>query len=195
MFTPQSLSINWAHDYVEKELSFFSVSWFPCGESRKWNSVSWSPCGKNRIFFLFSQEGLQNGRNTSFLRFWGISWLKMKKRRPPLQKVSTRRTFFILFIFFLFSQEVLQNGRNVNKFPTFYKFFDILRHFLTENEKNREYIKKRYRQDEIFSFYSFFPFSVRKSSKMPEMCPKMVTFSLFLLLGAKIWNLGIKVKK
>ena len=48
------------------------------------------------------------------MKFWSISWLKMKKRRPRCPSVSTRRNFFLLCMFFLFSQEILQNGRNTS---------------------------------------------------------------------------------
>ena len=45
--------------------------------------------------------------------------------------------------------------------------------------KNWGHTADRYSQDATFSFYSFFYFSVWKSSKMAEMCPKMVKIQLW----------------
>ena len=122
------------------------------------------------LLINFSNETKKNR-----ILFWMLSWMHhlfsilpsfqislsyisiFTKQRPHLKKISTRRNFFILFMFFLFSQEVLQNGRNVNKFPTFYKFFDILRHFLTENEKTEATFKIGIDKAKLWYFMTHIP--------------------------------------
>ena len=65
--------------------------------------------------------------------------------------------------------------------------------WVTENEKLGGHTPDRYWCDTTFIFYTFFSFSVRKSSKMAEKGPKMINIPLFSPLVAKIWNLGKKV--
>ena len=74
----------------------------------------------------------------SFLKFWRLSSLKIKKRTLHLKKIWTRRNFFVWFIF-----------------------------------SN----------------------SVWKSLKMAKVCPNGLNFPFFWPLVAKIWHLGIKVRK
>ena len=67
-------------------------------------------------------------------------------------------------------------------------FFDILNIFSGHFEalpdwkwKNGGHIPDRYRRCATFSFYYFFSFLVRKSSKMAETCQKLAKCPLFVL--------------
>ena len=73
----------------------------------------------------------------------------------------------------------------------FCQFFDILKPFLTENEKTETTLQIGIDEAHLFDFIHFFPFHSGRPSKWPK-CVKNVKKSTFL---AKIWDLGIKVIK
>ena len=59
-----------------------------------------------------------------------------------------------------------QSGRP-SKWPK-YKFFGILRHFLTENEKTEATFKKGIDKTKLFHFINFFPFQSGSPPKWPK---------------------------
>ena len=167
---------------------------FQSGNPPKWPKCvqKWS---KYNFFHPWWQKICNFGIKVSFLKFWSISWLKMKKRRPCSPSVSTRRNFYLLCDFFLFSQEILQNGRNASKNgqnTTFFTpggqnmklwnkshFFEILKHFLTENEKTEAMLPKRIDKTQLLPFVWFFPFQSGNPPKWPKCVQKWSKYNFF----------------
>ena len=182
-------------------------------------------------FFLFNQEILQNGQNAQkwskynffsplvakiwnfekkviFLKFWSISWLKMKKRRQGSPSVSTRRNFYLLCDFFLFSQEILQNGRNAFKNGRNTIFFTPSGQNMKLWNKNHLFLflsiswlkMKKWRpcstsistRRNFYLLCDFFFFS-QEILQNGRIASKNGQNTSFLPLVAKIWNFEIKI--
>ena len=76
-------------------------------------------------------------------------------------------------------------------FYFFGPFFDILKPFLTENEKTEAKFQISIDESHLFHFIHFFPFQSGRPSKWPK-CVKNFQKSTFF---AKILDIGLKLRK